>query len=65
MSYGCDVARFLHTLTDNEEYKDESEELNVVPVDCTAKAELYNKQLEAINGVLKRDHMKVSLLNKF
>ena len=61
LGYGCDVAKFLHSFTDKEETRDEQEKLNVVPDDCAGRAELINTQLEAISGVLKRDHMKVSL----
>ena len=62
LSYGCDVAKFLHSFTDKEETRDEQEELHVVPEDCAGRAEVINKQLEAISGVLKRDHMKVSII---
>ena len=61
LGYGCDVAKFLHSFTDKEETRDDQEKLHVVPEDCAGRAELINKQLDAISGVLKRDHMKVSL----
>ena len=48
----------MHSLSDQEEVR-EDEELNVVSEDCPKRAETYNKQLEAISAVLKRDHMKV------
>ena len=60
LGYGCDVAKFLHSFTDKEETRDDQEKLHVVPEDCAGRAELINKQLDAISGVLKRDHMKVS-----
>ena len=60
LGYGCDVANFLHSFTDKEETRDDQEKLHVVPEDCAGRAELINKQLDAISGVLKRDHMKVS-----
>ena len=65
LGYGCDVAKFLHSFTDKEETRDDQEKLHVVPEDCAGRAELINKQLDAISGVLKRDHMKVSLKKKF
>ncbi len=59
LGYGCDVAKFLHSFGDTEETRDEADDINIVPHDCSVRAESYNKQLEAISGVLKRDHMKV------
>jgi len=60
IAYGSDVAKFLHSYADQEVNRDEAnEQLHVVPEDCASRAENYNKQLEAINAVLKRDHMKV------
>ena len=64
LGYGCDVAKFLHSFTDKEESRDDQEELHVVPEDCAGRAEIINKQLEAISGVLKRDHMKVSFFQE-
>ena len=64
LGYGCDVAKFLHSFTDKEETRDDQEKLHVVPEDCAGRAELINKQLDAISGVLKRDHMKVSFQKK-
>ena len=64
LGYGCDVAKFLHSFTDKEETRDDQEKLHVVPEDCAGRAELINKQLDAISGVLKRDHMKVSYQKK-
>ena len=64
LGYGCDVANFLHSFTDKEETRDDQEKLHVVPEDCAGRAELINKQLDAISGVLKRDHMKVSFFKK-
>ena len=61
IAYGSDVAKFLHSYADQEVNRDEAnEQLHVVPEDCASRAENYNKQLEAINAVLKRDHMKVN-----
>ena len=60
LAYGCDVSKFLHSFADQKEARDEAnDQLHVVPEDCAGRAENYNKQLEAINAVLKRDHMKV------
>merc|ERR1711899_9441 len=60
LAYGSDVSKFLHSFADQKEARDEAnDQLHVVPEDCAGRAENYNKQLEAINAVLKRVHMKV------
>lgn len=59
LGYGCDVAKFLHSFGDPQQEVTE-DILDVIPQDYASRAEHYNKQLEAISGVLKRDHMKVS-----
>ena len=60
LAYGCDVSKFLNSFADQKEVRDEAnDQLHVVPEDCAGRAENYNKQLEAISSVLKRDHMKV------
>ena len=66
LGYGCDVAKFLNSFTDDNagdnrgDHGYNSNELHIIPDDCADRAEHYNRQLEAISGVLKRDHMKVS-----
>ena len=69
LAYGCEVGKFLQTFKDDEEKSknksskenspDRGDTLSIVPEDCSKRAENYNKQLEAISGVLERNHMKV------
>ena len=71
LAYGCEVGKFLQTFKDDEEKTknksstskenspDRGDALNIVQEDCYKRAENYNKQLEAISGVLERNHMKV------
>ena len=71
LAYGCEVSKFLQTFKDDEEKTknksstskenspDRGDALNIVQEDCYKRAENYNKQLEAISGVLERNHMKV------
>ena len=46
-------------LLDDDENAEDGNTLHIIQEDCTKRAENYNKQLEAISSVLKRNHMKV------
>lgn len=59
LSYGCDVTKFLHSFKDTEGMEKGGDSLQIVADNCTTRAEAYTRQLEAISGVLKRNHMKV------
>ena len=62
LSYGCEVSKFLESFKDDTDQAKEQrpdESLKIVEEDCIKRADNYNKQLEAITSVLKRNHMKV------
>ena len=62
LSYGCEVSKFLESFKDDTDQAKEQrpdESLKIVEEDCIKRADNYNKQLDAITSVLKRNHMKV------